>query len=196
MKNATALPYAALVMASIVAAVGAGCANGNLATPTTPPTPIPSPTASCTPPAGETIQMVFPQNGSLNAANLQGIVVAVAPNPLPTSWFFYVVYNATTSSYPNTIGVLATPAPAMTPSPGSTATPPPTPSPLPTPSDTPSSPALANPIYESASLGTFATSSRFTVYLASAGCYPGIAQSTFTTATVDTPTASPSPTST
>ena len=43
------------------------------------PTPLPIPTATCTPPPGESIQMVFPQNGSITAANLQGVVIAVAP---------------------------------------------------------------------------------------------------------------------
>jgi hypothetical protein len=201
MRKSVALPFVGLALASVIAV---GCSGSGITgtTASTAPTPFPSPTASCTPPPTTTsIQQVFPQNNASAQPNLQGIVIAVAPNPLPTGWFFYVIYNATTtfsgySSYPGTIGQpFSTPMPVGTPNPSASATA--SPSPLPTPSDTPN---FANPIYESASLGIFANSSpgpsTFTAYLANASCYPGIQLSTFTTATVDTPTATPSPTAT
>jgi hypothetical protein len=68
---------------------------------------------------------------------------------------------------------------------------------LPTPSDTPGFP---NPIYESASNGIFADSpmtgpaNTVTIYLANSTCYPGIPLNSFTTATYDIPTPSPTPT--
>lgn len=186
MRKTTALPLAFLGVIAI--ALATGCANGNLATAGGAPSPAPSPTNACTMPPGETnIQMVFPQNGAVAAPNLEGIVIAVAPNPLPTNWFFYSSSGAYGSTWgTQSIGFFSTPAPASVT---------PTPSPLPVPSDTPLFP---NPIYESASNGIFANSSpqpnRVTIYLANAGCYPGLPLSTFTTATVDTPTPTPTPT--
>ena len=196
MNKSVALPCVVIALASIIAGCGA---SGNVATST--PTPAPTPSAACTSPAGYTIQQVFPQNGQGGQANLQGVVFAVGPSPqpggvpspLPTNWFFYVTYNTVvnqpgTTSYPVSIGVLATPIPA----PGSTAGTLPTP--LPTPSDAPTNPAFTNYIYESASNGTFANSASFTVYLANSNCYPGIPESTFSTAPTDLP--SPQPTAT
>jgi len=139
--------------------------------------------------------MVFPQNGASAQPNLQGVVFAVAPNPLPTNWYFYVtsLVGTTVNSTLGTaqIGFLATPTPNPTiaPSPGATAVS--TGTPLPTPSDTP---LFANPIFEFASIGTFANSTTFTVYLANTGCSPGIKQSTFTTNSTDLPTPTPTPT--
>jgi hypothetical protein len=69
-----------------------------------------------------------------------------------------------------------------------------TPTPLPVPSDTPLFP---NPIYETASIGTFANNNtKFTIFLANTSCSPGIAESTFTTNLTDLPSPSPTPTST
>ena len=111
MKKAVALPWVFLVLASLVAA---GCgnkynqiANTNYST----PTPFPVPTASCTPPPGYTIQMVFPQNGSIRAPNLQGVVFAIgpspqpgagAPSPLPTNWYVYAVSPVFGSTFNST----------------------------------------------------------------------------------------------
>ena len=91
MRKTVALPFVAIALASIVAA---GCSgSGNTAVSATgTPTPVPVPTATCTPPAGYSVQQVFPQKGSTTAANLQGVVFAVAPNPLPTNWYFYVTH--------------------------------------------------------------------------------------------------------
>jgi hypothetical protein len=189
MRKTVALPFAGLVLTAILAA---GCGgSGNLAsTASGTPTPFASPSAACATPAGEAIQEVFPQNGATAAANLQGIVIAVAPNPLPTNWFFYVSFNTPSAiTYPGTIGYFATPVPV----PGSTAGS--TPTPLPTPSDTPTMAAsFGTPIFESASLGTFANNSKFTVYAASTTCFPGIQLSSFTTSITDQPTPTPSPT--
>jgi hypothetical protein len=184
MRKTAALPLAFLSI--FAAAIVAGCANGNIASTGGAPAAIPTPTDACTQPPGITnIQMVFPQNNAAAAPNLQGIVIAVAPIPLPTNWFFYsssVAFGSTWGT--SSIGFLQTPSPSV-----------PTPTPLPSPSDTPLFP---NPIYESASNGIFANSAttvdKVTIYLANASCYPGIQLSTFTTATVDTPTPTPTPT--
>ncbi len=189
MRKTAVLPLAFLSV--VAAALAAGCANGNLATSGATPAPVATPSAACTnPPGVSNIQLVFPQNGSLMAPNLEGIVIAVAPSPLPTNWFFYSKSSQFGSTYgTSSIGFFATPAP-------STVTP--TPSPLPEPSDTP---LFANPIFESSSNGIFAVSTtgaanNVSIYVATSTCYPGIALGSFTTATVDTPTPTPTPTST
>jgi hypothetical protein len=196
MRKTVALPFIGIALASVIAAgcSGTGAYNPNA---NSTPTPLPSPTIACTTsmfPAGEQVQMVFPQNGGTAVANLQGVVFAVAPNPLPTNWFVYAVTPQGSTEFTNSIAFLAVPTPA----PGSTAGS--TPTPLPTPSDTPSPGFGANPIYETASIGTFANStngpSKFTIFLATASCSPGIAYSTFTTSVNDQPSPSPSPTST
>jgi hypothetical protein len=184
MRKTVALPFAALALAAVIAA---GCSGSGYtaATSTSTPTPTPLPSATCTPPPGESIQQVFPQNGSTNAANLQGVVFAVSPNPLPTNWYFYATSTFGTTAGTNQIGFLATPVPAPGASAGATATP------LPIPSDTP---LFANPIYESASIGKFANGmTKFTIFLANTNCFPGITESTFTTSLNDSPTPTPSP---
>ncbi len=183
MKKTVALPFVAIALTALVAA---GCSGTGYtaATATNTPTPIPIPTSTCTPPPGESIQQVFPQNGSINAPNLRGVVFAVAPNPLPTNWYVYATSAFGTTASTGSIGYLATPIPA----PGSTAGA--TPTPLPVPSDTP---LFANPIYESTSIGTFATNTKFTIFLANSNCFPGLAQSTFTTSLTDSPTPTPTP---
>jgi hypothetical protein len=180
MKNAVALPFGFLLLAAVIA--GCGSAQNAAATSAV-PTPLPTPTTPCTSPPGYQIQMVFPQNGATSQPNLQGVVFAVAPSPLPTNWFVYGQSNYGSTYGTSSIDFLATAAPSATP--------------FPTPSDTPLfTPAL----YESANFGTFANSalgaSTFTIYLANPTCYPGLQESTFTTATTDQPTATPSPTST
>ena len=56
---------------------------------------------------------MFPQNGAAAAPNLQGVVFAVAPNPLPTNWYFYVTHLSGTTTLTTLgtgqIGFLATP---------------------------------------------------------------------------------------
>jgi hypothetical protein len=195
MRKTVALPYVFVALASLIVA---GCGGGygqTAATANASPTPFPSPTASCTPPAGYTIQEVFPQNGGTAVANLQGVVFAIGPSPqpggvpspLPTNWYYYVVSAAGTSAFSNSITPLATP----TPQPGSTAGA--TPLPLPTPSDSPK-PGFTNYLFETATVGNFANNTSFTVYLANTSCFPGLPESTFTTAPTDTPTVSSSPT--
>jgi hypothetical protein len=197
MRKTAALSFAALAVAAVVA--GAGCSNyGATASPGGSPTPVALPTTACTPWPG--VQMVFPQNGGSGVANTQGVVFAVAPTPLPTNFYFYV-------SHPNPaggadlstlgtaqIGFLATPSPSPIPSPGATGSPAATPTPLPTPSDPPT--IAGTPIYETATIGTFATSTVFTVYLANTNCSPGVKMGTFTTAAVDLPSPSPVPSAT
>jgi hypothetical protein len=194
MRKSVALPFAAVALAAIVA--GAGCSgSGTTVSGNSTPTPIPLPTVTCTPPPGESIQMVFPQANASNQPNLQGVVFAVAPNPLPTSWYFYVTHVSGTSTLSTLgtaqIGFLATPSPQPTVAPTASATAVSTGTPLPTPSDTP---LFANPIYEIASLGIFANSTTFTVYLANTSCSPGIQESTFTTSDTDLPSPTPVPT--
>jgi len=198
MKKSVALPCVLITLASIIAGCGAA---GNVATSAT-PTPAPSPTATCTPPPGYSIQEVFPQQNGQGVANLQGVAFAIgpsplpanasAPSPLPTNWYIYAVSTYGTTYGTTSIAFLATPVPV----PGSTAGS--TPTPLPTPSDTPSPGFLVNNnyIYETASLGTFANSTQFTIYLANTNCYNGLQESTFTTNVIDQPSATPSPSST
>jgi hypothetical protein len=210
MRKSAALPLAFLALSALVAAA-AGCSGngGTSATTSATATPEATPSAICTAPAGETVQMVFPIPGASAQANLQGVVFAVAPNPLPTNWYFYVTQTGGTVGYTTygtaQIGFLATPGPGPSPttSPATTATASPTP--LPTPSAVP---LAANPIYEAASIGTFAVSTTFNVFLANSNCTPAqplastaaptgpLYYGSFTTAAVDTPTATPSPTST
>jgi hypothetical protein len=187
MRKTVALPFIAIALASVIAAgcSGTGAYNPNA---NSTPTPFPVPTISCVPsmfPAGEQVQMVFPQSGLQNQPNLQGVVFAVSPNPLPTSWYIYAQSSNGSTQGTNSIAFLALPSPAAGQTAGAT------PTPLPTPSDTPNFP---NPIYETASIGTFAKSTAFTIYLASTTCSPGIQYNTFTTNATDLP--SPTPTST
>jgi hypothetical protein len=198
MKKSASLAFVALGLAALVAA---GCSgSGYTAASSSTPTPVPLPTGSCLLPAGETVQQVFPQNGASAAPNLQGVVFAVAPNPLPTNWYFYVThYSGTTlltTQGTAQIGFLATPSPQPTIAPTASATAVVTGTPLPTPSDTPLAAFGANPILEIASIGTFTNSTAFTVYLANTTCGTGLVQSTFTTATTDLPTPTPVPSAT
>jgi hypothetical protein len=187
MRKTVALPFIAIGLASVIAA---GCSGTSAYNPNanSTPTPLPSPTAACALPSGETVQMVFPEPGQSNAPNLQGVVFAVSPNPLPTNWYMYASSSFGSTQNTTSIAFLATPVPI----PGSTAGS--TPTPLPTPSSTP---IVANPIYETASIGNFANmQTQFTIYLANTNCSPGIAQGIFTTGTTDIPSPSPSPTGT
>jgi hypothetical protein len=183
----TVLPFVALTVAAIVAGCSGKGYGGSALTGAT-PSPLPTATGQCVFPAGETAQMIFPQNGGVGVANLQGVVFAVAPSPLPTNWYMYA--NSTFGSTQNTssIGFLATPAPSPTPVAGVAS-----PTPLPTPSDTPT----VGPVFvlETASIGNFANSTAFTIFLANTNCATGINMGTFTTNAVDTPpTPTPAPT--
>jgi hypothetical protein len=111
---------------------------------------------------------------------LLGVVFAVAPSPLPTNWFVYATSSFGSTYGTSSINFLATAAHSATP--------------FPTPSDTPLFPPA---VYESTSIGTFANNNTtFTILLATSTCYPGVTEGTFTTATIDQPTATPSPAST
>jgi hypothetical protein len=203
MRKTAALSFAALAVAAVVA--GAGCSNyGATATPGGSPTPVALPTTACTPWPG--VQMVFPQSAptglppTINQPNTQGVVFAVAPTPLPTNFYFYVSHPNPAGGADLTtlgtaqIGFLATPSPSPIPSPGATGSPAATPTPLPTPSDTPT--ITGTPIFETATIGTFATSTVFNVYLANTSCAPGVFMGKFTTAAVDLPSPSPVPSAT
>ena len=187
MRNTVVLPLSFLSVVAL--ALAAGCANGNIATAGGAPAPVPSPTAACVLPAGEQAQLVFPIPTQTNSPNLQGIVIAVSPNPLPTNWFFYSTSPSGTTWGTQSIGFLATPGPIASVSP----------TPLPTPS---AAPLFANPIYESASNGYFAISPSpspstspdlVKIYLSNGSCYPGVYMGQFTTATYDIPSPTPSP---
>jgi hypothetical protein len=187
MRKTVALPFAALALASVIAAGCSGTGYNGTSAPTSTPFPIPS--TPCTPPPFG-LQVVFPRNGDTNAPNLQGIVIAVAPNPLPTNWFFYASFQTSTQiTFPTNIGFFSTPIPSPGPSGGPTSTP------FPAPSDTPTfSPSFGTPIFESASIGKFANGqSKFTIYLANTNCFPGVAYNTFTTSLNDSPTPTPTP---
>lgn len=178
MKNAVALPGFLLLL---LAAIIAGCGSAqNAAAYNALPTPIPSPTTPCTSPPGYQIQMVFPQSRASMQPNLLGVVFAVAPSPLPTNWFVYATSTFGSTYGTSSINFLATAAPSATP--------------FPTPSDTP----LFTPaVFESTSIGVFANNNTtFAILLANSNCYPGVPEGSFTTATIDQPTATPSPAAT
>lgn len=183
MKNAVARPLFFLILA---AAIIAGCGSKQNATAVANlPTPFPTPTTPCATPPGYQIQMVFPQQNGSPQPNLQGVVFAVAPAPLPTNWFVYAT---------STFGALPLGSTYGTSSIGFPAAPVPSATPLPTPSDTP----LFTPaVYESTSIGIFSNSMNadvtFTILLATSTCYPGIKEGSFTTTVSDTPSATPSP---
>lgn len=196
MRISTALPFVALAATAVVAGI-AGCGGSSVYTAST-PSPVVTPTGACAFPTGETAQMLFPVNGGIGVANLQGLVFAVSPSPLPTNWYVYATVGGkanadgslpagvTSTQNTSSTAFLATPSPS--PSPGSA-----TPTPLPTPSSTP---LASSYVFETASIGTFATNTQFEIYLANQNCAIGLDMGGFTTATVDTPTPTPSPTST
>lgn len=163
MKILNAVPFAALVLSAIIVS---GCGGGGAYTAATnaTPTPIPSPSGGpCTPPPGTQFSMVFPQSGPTGVPNNQGIVIAVAPAPLPTNWYVYVVSaNNASPAPPISAGGFLQAAP----------------SPLPTPNTLP---AFANPSYQLSSNGLFATGTAFNAYLANTNCFPGISLGSFNT---------------
>jgi hypothetical protein len=194
MRKSAALSFAAIGLAAIVAA---GCSgSGNTATPGGTPSPGITPSGPCQLPTGYSAQQVFPQANAPAAPNLQGVVFAVKPGPLPTNWYFYVTSGPGPTSQPNStlgtaqIGFLATPSPNPTASPG--ASPLPTGTPLPTPSDVPS----PGSVLEIASIGIFANATTFVTYLANTTCSQGIRYNTFTTDVNNNPSPSPAPTAT
>jgi hypothetical protein len=199
MRKSTSLSFGALALAAVVAA---GCSgSGITATSTSTPTPTPA-TGQCVLPSGYTAQQVFPQASGSAVPNLQGVVFAVYPAPLPTNWYFYVTHkdpssgNILTTLGTAQIGFLATPTPQPTlnPSPGPSPTALVTGTPLPTPSDSPI-PALVGKTtsLEIASIGTFANSTTFTVFLANTTCGTGIQFNTFSTNDTDLPSPTPAP---
>ena len=151
-RSSLAVPFAGLALAAIIA----GCST-NQATIGTAPTPAPTPTVACTTPPGESIALVFPQAGPTSVPNTQGVVIAAAPNPLPTNWYAYVFTTGNATG-----GFLQTIAPAAVPTPNTT-------------------PAFANPTYQLSAFGIFAPGTTFTVFLANTACYPGLNIGRFTT---------------
>jgi hypothetical protein len=191
MRKTVALPFIAIALASVIAAGCSGTGGYNPSGNSAPtPTPLPSATGQCVLPAGETVQMIFPIPSQSLAPNQQGVVFAVSPNPLPTNWYMYATSSFGSTQNTNSIAFLGTPAPA----PGSTAGS--TPTPLPTPS---AAPIVANPIYETASIGIFTATNpvtTFSIFLANTTCAQGIAQGSFTTGQTDIPSPTPAPTGT
>lgn len=103
----------------------------------------------------------FPAGMASPAAQsgLQGVVVAVSPQPLPTNWYVYV--SASPFPSPAAQGFLTTP-----------------PNPLPTPLAVIPFP---NPIYQYSPSSYFATGTQWTAYLANTSCFPGVNIGTFQT---------------
>lgn len=152
-RPSLAAPFAVLALAALIA----GCST-NKATIATAPTPIPTPTAACTTPPGESIILAFPQVGPTSVPNGNGVVIAAAPNPLPTNWYTYV-----SSSFGNASGgFLQSIAPSAVPTPSTT-------------------PPFANPNYQLSAYGIFTPGTTFTVFLANTVCYPGLNLGGFTT---------------
>jgi hypothetical protein len=143
-------------------ALAAGCGNYGTTAPAA--TPIPTPAIACTAPP-QTVALAYPPPGAAPTAspNYSGIILAVAPTPLPTDWFAYVqITLASPTPLPS-----ATPFTAFDNTPLSTTVPSPLPSLL-------RDPKLPNETYEFSSLGAFANSASFKVFVRSINCFPGI----------------------
>jgi hypothetical protein len=162
MKRQIAVPFAALVLA---AAFIAGCGkSANFATPSQTPTPVPTPTIACATPAGTTIELAYPIPGATGVPSLltvpatNGIMLLVAPSPLPTNWYVYVK---------SANGVAAQTGPTATP----------------TTLPTPIAPQPSGFVYQYFDIGQFAVSTTFQVFAANVQCYPGLELGSFTTGT-------------
>ena len=176
MRKTAVLPFLAIALASVIVAGCGGTGAYNAATNST-PAPLPSATGQCALPAGESVQMVFPIPTQSQAPNIEGVVFAVSPNPLPTNWYMYASSSFGSTQNTNSIAFLATPVPV----PGSVAGS--TPTPLPTPSAALNVPTA---IYETASIGNFsATTTTFNIFIANTNCATGIAEGNFTTGAAD-----------
>jgi hypothetical protein len=177
MKTTIGLACAALALGAAIASCSG---NGNLASPTSTPTPVPVPTGACTTPPGEQIQVVYPP---LNAVNVStgNIIIAVAPNPLPSTANLYVqVYNVSSAGGP-------VPMPTGTPIGAPTGAPllntPTYGTPLQTIpiAQLPSGslvPPFPFPIYQQSNFGgLFGAGLFFQIYLGASTCSPGISLS-------------------
>jgi hypothetical protein len=97
MKTTIGLACAAITLGAAIASCGG---SGNVATPGATPTPTVAPTAACTTPPNEQIQVVYPKPNSANVTT-GNIIIAVAPNPLPSTNNLYVnVFNQNSAGGP------------------------------------------------------------------------------------------------
>lgn len=157
MKNLYPLSFALLFCLAMAIT---GCERTQRAFPATTPSPVATPSVACTnPPTGTTpstytVQMAYPipqSSGVLAEPSAQpnGIMLSVAPTPLPTGWYVYVNSN---------FGLAAQGGPAAMPSP------------LPTPIATP----FPQSTYQFFDFGFWAYDTTFSVFIANPSCYPGI----------------------
>jgi hypothetical protein len=154
MKNFIVAAFAAIVLGAVIASCGS---NGNVATATATPTPVATPSTPCTPPPNTQIQVVYPQPNSTGITT-GTIVVAVAPQPLPTNYLLYVTSIETSTKLQ--IGTAFGQSLQVIPF-----------SSVPQPS---LNPPFAFPIYESSNFGgIFGAGDTFSVFLANSNCYPG-----------------------
>jgi len=163
MRNSVLVGFLGTLAAAAILA-GCGGSGAYSAANSATPTPAPTPSVACTPIAGEQVALVYPPPGPSPSASFlpysQGIIIAAAPNPLPTNYYVYA-----TSS-------LVTPPASPIPANGGTMTAPP--SPFPTPF---TDPGYANETFQYSPNGIFATNpgATWTTYLANTNCFPGIA---------------------
>jgi hypothetical protein len=154
MKNIIIAAFAAVVLGAAIASCGD---NGNVATSASTPTPVPTPSTPCTPPANVQVQVVYPLPQSTGITTQQ-IVIAVAPQPLPTDYKLYVtVYDTASDTFlGTTFGQQLQVVPfAQVPQPSL-------------------NPPFAFPIYESSNFGgILGAGDTWNVYLANSNCYPG-----------------------
>ena len=155
MKNIIVVAFAALALGAAIASCGG---KGNIATASSTPTPIATPSTPCTSPPNTQIQVVYPQPLATGIST-GTIVIAVAPSPLPTNYKLYVAVTdtATQNFLGNAFGGQLTVIPFSS---------------VPQPS---LNPPFSLPIYESSSNfgGVFGANLTFEVFLANSNCYPG-----------------------
>jgi hypothetical protein len=155
MKNIIVAAFAAIVLGAVVASCGG---NGNVATATATPTPVATPSTPCQSIPNTQIQVVYPKPDA-SGISTGTIVVAVAPQPLPTNYLLYVTSVDTTTQLQigTAFGKALQVIPVSAVPPNSL------------------NPPFAFPIYESSDFGgTFGTGLTFSVFLANSNCFPGI----------------------
>jgi hypothetical protein len=176
MRHTAFVPLAALVAAAAIV----GCGATQTATTISAVTPAPLPSAACSLPSGTTqVVLVYPPPGAspgpssspvvtqtvppsplpTNSLGGYDVIVAAAPNPLPSTWGTYVlgIQAPTTPAF----GGLFSPAPSPFPS-GYV------------------DPGLADETFQdSQGAGVFAPVNSWVVYVSNPSCYPGIAVGAF-----------------
>lgn len=152
MKNSLAGSLALLAAIALAAGCGGGYGNTN---PAPTPTPVPTPTVACTMPPGTSVALSYPPPVPATTASpfyTTGVIIAVAPSPLPTNWFVYV--TSTFSSTPAPLATLTSP-------------------PSPMPSNT-VDPKLPGETFQYSPGGGFGNGGTFSTFLANANCFPGV----------------------